>query len=747
MKLNRWVVLTTTTSVLALFVFCSNKKSTGSDGFFGHLMGVLQYAHYQPKEVDDSLSAKVYENLLGQLDRTKHFFTQEDLKQLSAHKYSIDDQIKAGRFDFFDQTWQTLHKRIDVLQPFIEAELSKPYVYNGNEEYVLEDEPQNYMVNEAALLEDWKRWLKFQSLERLSRKMESQKKMKDSASASKIKPYDTLELGARNETKKFYADWFKRLKKMDRRDQIAMYANAISEVYDPHTEYFPPEDKDNFDIGMTGKLEGIGATLTERDGYIKVERIVPGSASYRQGELKAGDLILKVAQGSAEPVDVVDMKLDDAIQLIRGKKGTEVRLTVKKPDGKTQVIPIIREVVVIEDTYARSAIINYQGLSLGLIQLPSFYADFSTRGRGRHSSEDVRLEIEKLKEAGVKGIILDLRNNGGGSLQDAIDMGGLFIPQGPIVQVKDARGVEVYSDRDPAVNYSGPLVVLVNTYSASASEILAAAMQDYNRAIIIGTKSTFGKGTVQTFVPLEGGVTDVFPRGYGQLKVTIQKFYRINGGTTQLMGVVPDVILPDLYDGIEQGEKEMDYHLAYDKIPSAVYSPFNPYKEDRRKLAIKQTNAKKGGSEYFGLVINRSEELAKQRKSYTYSLNLEKFEKQQEALRNQDKPLKDFKYRTVADTIMPLAVDMDAVKGDKTKEALKLDWLKRYKEDAVFDMGLFAMSDWIGETTAANVDSKKKSGKKESKKPSAKKQSSGKGESKPAAKKTPVKAATPVSPM
>ena len=739
MKLNRWVVITTTTSVLALFVFCSNKKSTGSDSFFGHLMGVLQYAHYEPKAVDDSLSVKVYNNLISQLDRDKHFFTQEDLAVLSAHKYSIDDQIKAGRFDFFDQTWQLLNKRMEVLQPFIEKELSNVYVYTSNEEYVLMDEPLAFMENEPKLLEDWKRWLKFQSLERLSRKLESQKKMKDSASANKIKPYDTLELAARNETKKFYSDWFKRLKKTDRRDQIAMYANAISEVYDPHTEYFPPEDKDNFDIGMTGKLEGIGATLTERDGYIKVERIVPGSASYRQGELKAGDLILKVAQGAAEPVDVVDMKLDDAIQLIRGKKGTEVRLTVKKPDGKVQVIPIVREVVVIEDTYARSGILQYQGQSIGIIQLPSFYADFSTRGRGRHSSEDVRLEIEKLKESGVKGIILDLRNNGGGSLQDAIDMGGLFIPTGPIVQVKDARGVEVYSDRNPEVNYTGPLVILVNTYSASASEILAAAMQDYNRAIVIGTKSTFGKGTVQTFVPLEGGVTEVFPRGYGQLKVTIQKFYRINGGTTQLMGVIPDVILPDLYDGIEQGEKEMDYHLAYDKIPSATYNSYNPFKEDRRKLAIKQANARKGGSEYFGLVVKRSEELAKQRKSYTYSLNLTKFEQQQEALRNQDKPLKDFKYRTVADTIMPLAVDLQAVQGDKTKEALRTDWLKRYKEDAVFDQALMAMVDWIGESAVKPVESKKKSDKKSSAKNNTK--------SKVKPSKTPVKAAIPVSPM
>ena len=401
------------------------------------------------------------------------------------------------------------------------------------------------------------------------------KKGKDTAGIIKIVPFDTLELKARNETKTFVENWFKRWRKMDRQDKIAFYANTIAEIYDPHTNYFPPADKENFDISMTGKLEGIGATLTERDGYVKVERIVPGSASYKQGELKAGDLILKVGQGEEEPVDIVDMKLDDAIQLIRGKKGTEVRLTVKKPDGVIKVIPIIREVVVIEETYARSALISYKGKRFGIIQLPSFYADFSSRGRGRNSAGDVRLEVEKLQEEKVNGIILDLRNNGGGSLADAIEMSGLFIASGPIVQVKDSEGnINAANDFNPTTLYDGPLVVLTNAYSASASEILAAALQDYKRAIILGSKSTFGKGTVQTMVALNGGRTDVFPRGFGELKVTIQKFYRINGGTTQLKGVEPDVIVPDIYDGVERGEKEMNYHLAYDQIPSARYKSY-----------------------------------------------------------------------------------------------------------------------------------------------------------------------------
>ncbi len=696
MRINRWVIMTTTSMILALFVFCSNKKFGESDSFLGTLMMMLKEAHYEPKPVDDQLSEAVYGNLINNLDRDKHFFTEEDLAKMSVFKTSIDDQIQVGRFDFFDTTWSILMGRLAVLEPMIAETLSKPLNYEKDETYTVYDEPEKFQPNWISLEKDWKLWLQFQSMERLSRKLETQKKAKDSSAIAKQKPFDTLELQARNETKKFYIDWFKRLKKMDRKDQIGMYANNIAEIYDPHTNYFPPEDKENFDIGMTGKLEGIGATLTERDGYVKVERIVPGSASYRQGELKAGDLILKVAQGPAEPVDVVDMKLDDAIQLIRGKKGTEVRLTVKKPDGSIVIIPIVREVVVIEESFARSAMMEYKGKRFGMIHLPSFYADFSQRGRGRNCTGDVKAEISKLTKEGALGIIIDLRNNGGGSLADAIEMGGLFIPQGPIVQVKDMRGIEVHMDRNPSVDYNGPLVILTNTYSASASEILAAALQDYGRAIILGSKSTFGKGTVQTFVELPGGMSDVFPRGYGQLKVTIQKFYRINGGTTQLRGVEPDVVLPDVYDGIEQGEKEMDFHLAYDKIPAAAYQSFNPYKESQRRKAIEASKKRLSKNEYYALVQKRATELTAVRNAYTYSLNMKKFELQQEALRAQDKPLRDYKYRTICDTVFALKSDLKDAGTDAIKLAQKQDWLKRYREDAGMDEAIRILFDWTG---------------------------------------------------
>lgn len=692
--MNKWIAVTSSALMVALLVFCSNKKAAGVEPLLTRLTETLSEEHYSPLKIDDKFSEKVYESVLKNLDDDKHFFTQEDINKLSVFKHSIDDQVKAGRFDFLDSAWSILMVRLNTLEPFINKTLDKPFDYKSNTSYTVQDKVLKYQPNLSALEQDWAHWLQFMSVEKLYRKLEDQKNPKASKDSviKKDIPFDTLELKSRLETKKFCSEWFKRWRKMDRKDRLSFYANSITEVYDPHTNYFPPEDKANFDISMTGKLEGIGATLTEKDGYIKVERIVPGSASARQGELKAGDIILKVAQGNGESVDIVDMKLDDAIQLIRGKKGTEVRLTVKKPDGTVHVIPIIREVVVIEESYARSAIVNYKGKRFGLIQLPSFYADFASQGRGRHSSEDIRLELEKLKKESVDGIVLDLRSNGGGSLADAIDMSGLFIPQGPIVQVKDPSGrIQQAPDPDPEMQYDGPMVILVNTYSASASEILAAALQDYKRAIIVGTKTTFGKGTVQTMIPLHGGKSEIFPKGYGDVKVTIQKFYRINGGTTQLMGVIPDVILPDIYDGIDQGEKEMDYHMPFDKIPAAQYSQFNV---PAYFSSIKTANARVAKNEYLNIIKKRAKQLEVIRKSYNYSLNLEKYKQQQTELKNQDKSFRDFNYKHVIDTVTALNVDLQLVQNDELKKAQKVDWIKRYMKDVGLDEATQILFDW-----------------------------------------------------
>jgi carboxyl-terminal processing protease len=696
MKVKSWLSVFSAGTIMALLVFCSNKKFTAGDSLLVRVTGILNEKHYAPLKINDDFSKKLYDNVLEKLDDDKRFFTQEDIKKLERYKTSLDDQIKAGRYDFFDSAWIILMRRLDVLETHINTTLDKPFDYKSSETFTVKETVEKYQANELALKQDWTKWLHYQTTDRLFRKQEAQNNVKDSAAAKPPKPFDTLELKARAETRKFCTDWFKRWRKMDKRDRISFYVNAIAELYDPHTNYYPPEEKANFDISMTGKLEGIGATLSERDGYIKVERIVPGSASYKQGDLKAGDLIIKVAQGAGEPVDVVDMKLDDAIQLIRGKKGTEVRLTVKKPDGSIKVIPIIRDVVVIEESYARSAIIEHQGKRFGVIQLPSFYADFGERGRGRHSSQDVYMELLKLQDANVEGIMLDLRNNGGGSLADAIDMGGLFIKEGPIVQVRDPRGaVDAPGDPDPNIVYSGPLVILTNTYSASASEILAAAMQDYKRALIIGSKSTFGKGTVQTFIPIGGSSSSDFPRGFGQLKVTIQKFYRINGGTTQLNGVIPDVIIPDMYDGIPQGEQEMKHYLPYDKIKPANYSVFSSPHTTRFPAAVASAKDRIAKESYFGGVQKRAKNLAAIRDSYTWSLNLEKYAAQQKTLKEEEKKYTDSSYQTIKRNINPLASDLDEVKGDATREAQRKDWLKMYAKDAWLDQAILLMQDLV----------------------------------------------------
>jgi carboxyl-terminal processing protease len=695
--MKRWISLTGLSLAILALVFCSNKPFSGDEPLLKRLMITLNGQHYAPKSIDDAFSLLAFENALENLDGGKQFYTQEDITKLQSFEKQIDDQINAGRFDFFDSAWNTLMQRLDQIEPWILEPLKTPLDYKAEGSFEVSQENKNFPADDAALKDYWTRWTRYQVVDRLYRKQKQQddlKKGKDSAGIIKIVPFDTLELKARNETKTFVENWFKRWRKMDRQDKVAFYANTIAEIYDPHTNYFPPADKENFDISMTGKLEGIGATLTERDGYVKVERIVPGSASYKQGELKAGYLILKVAQGEEEPVDIVDMKLDDAIQLIRGKKGTEVRLTVKKPDGVIKVIPIIREVVVIEETYARSALISYKGKRFGIIQLPSFYADFSSRGRGRNSAGDVRLEIEKLQEEKVNGIILDLRNNGGGSLADAIEMSGLFIASGPIVQVKDSEGnINAANDFNPTTLYDGPLVVLTNAYSASASEILAAALQDYKRAIILGSKSTFGKGTVQTMVALNGGRTDVFPRGFGELKVTIQKFYRINGGTTQLKGVEPDVVVPDIYDGVERGEKEMNYHLAYDQIPSARYKS---YESKAYREAIKSGQKWVSSNKYFDLVAERSGQIEKIRKGMNYSLNLDAYAVQQESLEKNDEKFRKYEYKRSYDTVFALKRDLQEVQNDSIKRIQRANWPKPYLKDATLDAALEILQCWSG---------------------------------------------------
>jgi carboxyl-terminal processing protease len=548
------------------------------------VMRSLEAGHFSSAKLDDAFAAKVFELYLKRLDPQKRFLLASDIATLREQEKEIDDQLKKGRYDISETANALLQTRVKEVQTLVAEILSQPLNFDVADSLPAQNDKLPWCKNQEELKARWLRILKFQVLTRLDDAQEkSEKEAKDTTvkaetkkavdEKSKVRPGRPAaadEKAARDYVGRNVQRSFKRMAKDAKFDRLAGYLNTVALVYDPHTEYFKPEVKEEFDLNMTGRLEGIGAVLKEEDGYIKVVSIVPGSASWRQKDLKAEDKILKVAQADGEPVDLLDASVNEAVKLIRGKKGTEVRLTIEKPDGQIKVIRIVRDVVIVEETYAKSAVLG-QGEKqprYGYIDLPTFYHDFNNP-RGRSSSSDLAKEIERLKAAKVGGIILDLRNNGGGALDDAVKMAGLFFKQGPVVQVRDGRNqINVLRDTDEDIAWNGPTVVMINGFSASASEIVAAALQDYGRAVVVGTDTSFGKGTVQTLVDLDGYLPQSYQdmRPIGTLKMTIQKFYRVNGGSTQFRGVVPDILIQDAYANLEMGEKSLDHALPYDSV-------------------------------------------------------------------------------------------------------------------------------------------------------------------------------------
>lgn len=657
------------------------------------LMQSLNNVHYSPLTVNDDFSEKVFKLYLQRLDYNKKFLLQSDVDELKKSNHSIDDDINTGKFSFFDQSYEIITKRVEEAQAYYKEILDKPFDFTKDEDVQLDEEKLSFAKNQDELKEAWRKSLKYQVLARMVEMSDNQDKAREKSDTVKIRSKEELEADARKKVLKSNDDYFKRIREFDRNDRLAVYFNSITGIYDPHTEFFPPKDKANFDISMSGQLEGIGAQLQEKDGYVKVSSIVPGSASWKQGQLKPGDVILKVAQGSAEPVDIVDMRMDDVLPLIRGKKGTEVRLTVKKPDASIVVIPLIRDIVVIEESYAQSVILKGKK-NIGYIKLPSFYADFTGKG-GRSCSQDMKKELEKLKAEKVDGVILDLRYNGGGSLPDVVDMAGLFIDKGPVVQVKQKSGVpQVLEDRDPATVYDGPLIVMVNSNSASASEIMAAAIQDYKRGLIVGTSpSSFGKGTVQRFYDLD----DYLPPQYasikplGQVKITTQKFYRINGGATQLKGVIPDIILPDPYYLLDQGEKEQDYPMAWDEIAPAKYTPWKPsYSVD--KLKANSENRVKANPG-FTILSDAAKRLKKQKDNTIISLNYDKYVAEQKKNKEEAKKMDELDKEIPGVEIMTLKADETSATADSVTIAKKKDFYKVIKKDLYLNETVSIMND------------------------------------------------------
>lgn len=599
---------------------------------------VLEKGHYSPKQLDDAFSIEIYERFIDGLDPLKRYFLEEDLKRFEAYRLDIDDQLKNKELEFFDLVHQTLVRRIEEAKATYKEVLDDPIKFKSKEIEVDYD-GLVYVSTKKELEERWLDQLSLNllpayesKLEQLAREQSVEKEELDK------KFLKEAEEEARQELIKTLDEYYTFIDELDRDDYFASFLGAVAETFDPHTSYMAPSDKDRFDISMSGKFEGIGARLQKKPEGTTIVEVISGGPVWRGKLLEVGDQILKVRQEEGDAVDISGMRLDDAIQLIKGPKGTNVFLTVKRVTGVVEEVAVVRDVVELEESYAKSTTIVDENQKFGLINLPKFYVDFEDYSN-RNAATDIKLEIERLKEENVEGIILDLRDNGGGSLQTVVDMAGYFIEEGPVVQVKaSGNRKEVQEDKDPSVLYDGPLVILVNELSASASEILAAAMQDYKRAIILGSSSTYGKGTVQNVIPLSNIIRSNDLGDLGALKLTTQKFYRVTGESTQLKGVSSDIVMPDRYAYVDVGERDQDNPLAWDRIQAANFTTWDKQIDFER--VISNSNERLKANEYVALLEEEAQWIKQQRDDHTASLGLEEYRKEKEELRERTERFK-----------------------------------------------------------------------------------------------------------
>ena len=589
---------------------------------------VLDRGHYDPKDINDDFSENVFMSYLENLDGQHRFFLQQDINSFNAYKFRLDDQINDAKLDFFELTYNKLIQRMLQVEGFYKDLLAKPFNFSLKEEINLNFDKAPYLNNQVELKNLWRKRFKLRALENFTSMKEDELKILSKDSIYIVKTDFDLEAKARVEIAESMEVFFESYNDLKRKDWFSVYVNSIVVQFDPHTVYLAPSDKDRFDTSMSGEFEGIGARLQKRNQQIKIVEVISGGPVWRDKLLEIGDVILKVGQKNQEPVDISGMNINDVVKLIKGPKGTQVFLTIKRVDGTIEEVVVNRDIVVLEETYAKSSLINDDSGVYGLIDLPKFYVNFKDYQQ-RNAATDVKKEIEQLKEKNVKGIILDLRNNGGGSLKTVVDMTGYFFKEGPVVQVKSTGGrKEVLRDVDPSVVWDGPLVILVNEFSASASEIIAAALQDYKRAIILGSKQTFGKGTVQNVFDLNKMITGGTHGDLGALKVTTDKFYRVNGGSTQLEGVKSDIIFPDRYSSIDMGEKDQNNPLSWDRITPASYTPKGISNYD---YALEKSKIRLEDSHFIKLIYEQAEWVKKRQNDYSYSLDYNSYKAERDA--------------------------------------------------------------------------------------------------------------------
>ena len=655
---------------------------------------MLSQIHYSPKKIDDNFSKEIFKKYLAdKVDPQKNVFLKSDIEELRRYETRLDDEIQGGKVEFVPAVSTVYKKRILEAEQFYKEALSKPFDFTKDEIATFDSEKLDYPSTLEEKKDAWRKRMKYLTLERYADLMEQREKNKGKAGETAKTDAD-LEKEARERVGKIMGRSFDRLKKkFDDEDSFNAYVNTITETMDPHTTFFPPVEKRYFDEQMSGRFFGIGASLREEDGNIKIATLLTGSPAWKSGEITAGDFIMKVGQGKEEPVDITGYIVEDAVKIIRGKKGTEVRLQLKKSDGSLKWVSLIRDEIVQDETFARSAIVNSPKGKIGYIYLPEFYADFDNP-KGARCSDDVRKEVIRLKEQKVDGIIMDLRNNGGGSLYDVVQMVGFFIEDGPIVQVKDRDGKpQVYRDRDKSVLYDGPLAVMVNEFSASASEIFAAAIQDYNRGVIIGSTTTYGKGTVQRNIGLDKTMGMLEPNSeLGTVKLTLQKFYRINGGSTQLRGVSSDITLPDVFEYSPLREKNNPDALPWDEIQKADYRNWR-YSLDLNP--IKQaSNSRISSNNSFNLIRDNSEWLSKVNDK-TYTLNLKKYLAEQREVKNRVKQIDSLSKMPEELPVEAMNDDLKRMEYDQGKSERFKQWIKNLRTDIYLDESVKVINDMI----------------------------------------------------
>ncbi len=721
MKRNYKILLVVVALAIACWSFMP-KKSFGDpekDKLLLELLTfVIERGHYDPAEIDDTFSKGVYKDYVQALDPSKRFFLQSDIDQFVRYESLIDDQIRNKDLTFFELTYTRLMQRIKESKGYYKAVLDKPFDYKINEQTNTDYDHMPYAKDIDELQERWRKQIKLSTLSSLTEKLDLQEnkgKSDDKKHISKVagelkeeakkiakqkaaenvtivkKSFEELEKETRESSLKSLNEYFSFIDDLTRDDWFSVYVNSIASRFDPHTSYFAPEEKDRFDITMSGKLEGIGARLQKKNDFTEITELISGGPAWRGKELEPGDVILKVAQGNKEPVDVVGMRLDDVVKKIKGPKGTEVRLSVKKADGTLKVISIIRDEVEIEETYAKSSIVEKDGVKYGIIYLPKFYIDFEDNS-SRDAGKDIAVEVERLKKEGVHGIVMDVRDNGGGSLKTVVDIAGLFIEEGPIVQIKSAgRKKEVLFDRDKKVQWDGPLVVMVNSFSASASEILAAAIQDYRRGVVIGSSKTYGKGTVQNVIDLNQFIRNSDMGDLGALKTTTQKFYRINGGSTQLEGVSSDVAMPDRYSYVKMGERDIENAMKWDKIDPAEFVPWE--KQDNFDEAIANSKKRIASNPEFKLIDENAKWLNERSEEDVYNLNINQFQAEQKALEEKAK-----KYKAIVDYNNKLKFispshELNAIKNDNLLKEKRDRWHESLAKDIYIEEAINVLSD------------------------------------------------------